>query len=54
MEESYDVDVEFPPRGANGEAAEVVLVMGCSDNVDEACSELINKANDIVSFYVNK
>ncbi|CDS37530.1 high density lipoprotein receptor hdl [Echinococcus multilocularis] len=49
LEELYDVDVEFPPRGANGEAAEVVLVMGYPDNVDEACNELINKANDIVS-----
>ncbi|VDK23124.1 unnamed protein product [Taenia asiatica] len=53
LEELYDVDVEFPPRRANGEAAEDVLVMGYSDNVDEACNELINKANDIVSFYLN-
>ncbi|VDM33646.1 unnamed protein product [Hydatigera taeniaeformis] len=53
LEELYDVDVEFPPRGAKGEAAEVVLVMGYPDNVDEACNELINKANDIVSLCLN-
>ncbi|KAL5107661.1 Vigilin [Taenia crassiceps] len=47
LEELYDVVVEFPPRGANGEAAEVVLVMGCPANVDDACNELINRANDI-------
>lgn len=46
----YKVEVEFPPRGAGPETADIVLVMGAPSDVDAACDELINKANDLVSF----
>ncbi|VDL95499.1 unnamed protein product, partial [Schistocephalus solidus] len=48
LEEAYSVDVEFPPRGTTGEAADIVLVMGDPSDVDVACDELINRANDLV------
>ncbi len=50
IEETYKVDVEFPPRGAVGKSADIVLVMGAPKDVDDACDELITKANDMVSF----
>ncbi|VDD84192.1 unnamed protein product [Mesocestoides corti] len=52
IEETYNVEVEFPPRGVSGEAADIVLVMGAPSDVDRACDELINKANDLVSWWL--
>ncbi|KAL7058604.1 hypothetical protein AAHC03_013542 [Spirometra sp. Aus1] len=48
LEEAYSVDVEFPPRGTTGEAADIVLVMGDPSDVDGACDDLINRANDLM------
>lgn len=47
LEDFHNVEVEFPPRGAQGEAANVVLVVGPEDKLDDACDELIRRAIEI-------
>ncbi|KAM7542660.1 hypothetical protein Aperf_G00000013839 [Anoplocephala perfoliata] len=47
LEDFYNVEVEFPPRGAQGEAANIVLIVGPEDKLDDACEEIIRRANEI-------